>query len=144
MQAFEADDKLRSKANNRIRRLISRAVEYIPRMQRTLAIQPIADIIAVKEGMKRFGKSMEPDRIIYRIPENHLTVTTSFTLTVTEHFTGQSVTLTGDNESLLRAKAIAQLTQLLSMSEALYNELNPPVPPVKAVHLKEDEINNEY
>lgn len=146
---FEEDDRKRKKNISKIRALISRAVSYLPRQQRTLAIQPIAEILAVKEGMRKFGKSMFPERFFFRIPDKDLFISRHITITMSEKNTGHSVTVQGYNEDELLSQARARLTNLVAASDYAEKmkkneELNNMEIKPKAIHLKEHETNNEY
>jgi len=115
------DDKERKRFQKSIRYKLTLAVAKIPRQQRTLAIVPLAQSIAMANDAKKFVRTNFPDKIRFHIPESHLQVTTTITVHAREVTTGMSVTLSGSNESYLRTKAIAQLTSLVQDSEILEN-----------------------
>lgn len=149
---FTDDDKERKKLIKKLRRDIAQLVSKIPRMQRTLAIVPIAQAIALSKEAKRLVKTAFPERVIYKIPDHLLDIQSVYSVTVREITTNQSVTLTGPNESYLRAKAIAQLTQLVAMNQILQEHLDAEKfvaeEPVKKILFASDdrgtEIKNEY
>jgi len=117
------DDKERGKSQRKLRRDIAFAVSKLPKMQRTLSIVPLAQAIALAKEAKRFVRTAFPEKVIYRIPDSHLDIQSTVTVTVREITTGQSVSLSGKNESVLRAQAVAQLTKLVAMNEYLQTQL---------------------
>lgn len=149
---FTDDEKERKKLGRKLRRDIAQMVSKLPRMQRTLAIVPLASAIAMSKEAKRLVKTAFPERILYKIPDSHLEITSVYSVTVREITTNQSVTLTGPNESYLRQKAIAQLTQLVAMNQVLQEQLDKESfiaedKPAKILFASDDrgtEIKNEY
>jgi hypothetical protein len=146
------DDKARKKFQKSIRYKLTLAVAKIPRQQRTLALVPLAQSIAMAQDAKKFVKTMFPDKIHFHIPDGHLQVTTTITVCAKELTTGMSVTLSGTNESHLRTKAIAQLTSLVQDSEILeqmvtVENFKPVYPPDRILissNPDEDNIKYEY
>ena len=145
---FNQDEKIRKSAKKKFRSVLARAIAKLRVMERSLALQPMAEIIAVKHGMSKFVKSNFPEKLVYRIPDNHLrfSIQHNVTVTVTETYTGMTVTLVGDSESYLRAKAVSQLTQMLQMHDGLAEELEKEniEPKPNALYFKEGEIKSEY
>jgi len=121
------------KAKSVFRRKMSRMVSLIPRMERSLAIVPLAEAIAMQAEAMKIVKTAFPQKVIYKIPDSHLEITSTYSVTVREVTTGISVTLSGSNESLIRARAISELTSLVSMNESLQKELEKEafVPEIK-------------
>lgn len=146
------DDKARRKFQKAVRYKLTLAIAKIPRQQRTLALVPIAQSIALAADAKKFVKSMFPDKIRFSIPEGHLQVSTMITVCAKEITTGMSVTLSGSNESYLRTKAIAQLTSLVQDSEILehmienenFKPIHPPARILISSNPDEDNIKYEY
>ncbi len=138
---YEAD-----KAKRNIRVNISSAVSKLPRMQRTLAIQPIAEVIALQENFKKWMKTNYSEKIVHSIPDHHLEVTESYTIVMREITTGQSVTLTGNNPSHLRVLAKEKLTNLVAMSEVLADKLKEeafvPQLPIKEIEVIVNPVDN--
>lgn len=120
---FEDDAKKRKEAISVLKRKLKGMVKIIPRMQRTLSIVPIAEAVASSVEARRMVKTAFPERVIHKIPIDFLRYEFLLTVTLTEINTGISVTLTGSNESILKAKALAQLTSLVAMSELLREKI---------------------
>lgn len=136
----------RKRHNKRFRRLLSLAISKLPRMERSLAIQPLAEIIAIKDGMRRFAKTNHKDLLVHTIPPHHLKIDELYTVSVTEITTGQNVTLSGDNQALIREQAISQLTLLVSQSETLAKQLEEesynPEPKPSLIQMKINQADN--
>lgn len=149
---FTEDDKERKRFQKSVRYKLTLAIAKIPRQQRTLALVPIAQSIAMAKDAKKFVRTMFPNKIHFHIPDGHLQVTTTITVCARELTTGMSVTLSGTNESHLRTKAIAQLTSLVQDSEILEQmvteETFKPVYPPSRILISsspdEDAIKYEY
>lgn len=145
-------EKDRKKAKMVLRRKLSRMVSLIPKMERTLALVPIAEAIAMQAEAMKVVRTAFPQKVIYKIPESHLEIKSTYTISVREISTGISVTLTGENESVTRAKAISQLTSLVSMNDILIQKLSDEafVPEIKpsavsmSANPSEDMIKYDY
>lgn len=142
---FNDDPKVRKKTKNRIHRIIFLALGKLPRMVHTLSNEPPAEMIALKDG--KFHKTNYPEDIIFKIPLHHLEISYTHTITVREIITNQSVTMTGESESLIRAKAIAQLTSIVSMNKALQEEMKnhekPFEPDIEKILIRENVVGPE-
>jgi len=121
---FIVDDKERVRYMKALRRKLSLAMSKVPRQRRTLALVPIAESIALMADAKKFVRTMFPDKLHFKIPDNHIQTTVTITVTVREYITGMEVSLSGTNETYLRSKAIAQLTSLVADSEVLEQTLD--------------------
>lgn len=150
---LEPDEKKRHTLTTVLRRKLSLAVSRLPRMQRTLAIQPLAEAIALKQEAQRFVRTAFPNKVLpVHIDESNLEIKTQITVTVREVQTGMSVTLTGLNESILRARAISQLTTLIALDDALREKVTDsqyrPEPKPSAIsinkNLSEDKVTYDY
>lgn len=149
---FTDDPKERKKFQKSVRYKLTLAVAKIPRQQRTLALVPLAQSIAMAQDAKKFVRTMFPDKIHFHIPDGHLQITTTITVHAREVTTGMSVTLSGTNESHLRTKAIAQLTSLVQDSEILeqmvteqnFKPIYPPSRILISSSPDEDDIKYEY
>jgi hypothetical protein len=72
-----------------LRDTIERALEYIPRMQNTLSVVPLAEAIAMRRDSKKWAKAL--------VPELHTTLEDEyfdiqFSVTITDMITGSTVT----------------------------------------------------
>ena len=114
---MEPDAKKRTKMKMGLRRLLALTFSKIHRMHRTLALVPLAESIALKEGAKKFVRTMFPEKIHYTIPDVHFIISASASVTVTDPITNMAVTLNGDNISLLTKQAKQKLVNLLASNE---------------------------
>lgn len=149
---FIDNPKERRQYISAVKRKLALAISKIPRQQKTLALVPLGQAIALRQESRKFFRTAFPDKIHYTIPSSQLEVTTTITVSAREITTGMSVTLSGANESYLRTKVIAQLTSLVQDSEIFLDSAEvhnfvPEQPPAKILITDspdEDNIKYEY
>jgi hypothetical protein len=137
---------------NAVKRKLSLAISKIPRQQKTLALVPLGQAIALRQDSRKFVRTLFPEKIHFTIPESHLQISTVITVTAREVTTGMTVILSGANESYLRTKALAQLTSLVQDSEIFLDTVEqetfiPEEAPAKILITSspdEDNVKYEY
>ena len=117
------DEKIRRKSKRQLRQVLASALAKIPRMERTLSNSPIAEAIAMLEGMNKWAKTHSPDKLIFSIPDQHIKTEEVYTITLTEINSGISVSMSGDNPTKLRAMCREKLTKMVATNEALLQKM---------------------
>lgn len=134
-----SDPQKMQKLKKSFRRDMSNALAKVSLMEHTLAHNPPARMIAILPGSKKWVKTNHPDKLTFDIPDEFLSVTEQYTVTMTEINSGITVTLTGDNPSKLRAQCKERLNILVATNQALLQKMEEEkiiTPPISSIEVK--------
>lgn len=120
------DEKLRKKSKVILRKALAAALTKIPKMERSLSNEPIAELVAKKEDKVKWIKTAYPDKLFYDAPvqseqvEFPIRVIETYTITMERADTGLSITVSGDNPGKLKLECRRKLIEAVRAQEKLF------------------------
>lgn len=130
----------RDKSIPTLRDTLERILEYLPKMEHTLAVSPFAEVVSLKQGAKRWTRSNKLALDIC-LPDRYFDI--SYTVNITERTTKTSITRSGNELEPLILESKLQLSRIVYNQEELAEKVEDSirVEEVKQLEVKPNSIS---
>ncbi len=127
----------------KLRDTVERCLEYVPKMQRTLSIVPIADAIALRKDSRKWARAKVPE-LRTHLPDNCLKIT-NIAVEVTDTITGTSIVRNGLDYLELIQRCKHDLSKMIIENEDMddWREMVEGANRVKQMSVKAAEVSVE-